>query len=107
MRHAGNRPVLTLPCDAPFVSLMLLRVLASATSTTAVRSGDRAHPLIASYAPESLPRLEEAITSGESATEALEALEPEWIHVPERETFNVNTPEDLTEAEERLRQPRS
>ena len=55
MRHAGDRSVLVLPCDAPFLSPMLLRVLASATKTTAVRSAGRIHPLIALYVPEALP----------------------------------------------------
>lgn len=103
MRHAGARPVLVLPCDAPFVTPMLLRVLASAAKPTAVRSAGRVHPLFAFYSPEVLPLLERAVTQEESATEAFESLDPEWIEAPERETFNVNTPEDLARAEELLR----
>jgi len=106
LRHAGGRAVLVLPCDAPFLTPMLLRVIASATKTTAVRSAGHVHPLIALYEPEAVPRLSEAVESGESATAALESLEPEWIEVPERETFNVNTPEDLARAEALLRAPR-
>ena len=107
LSHAHPRPVLALPCDAPFISPMLLRVLASASSATAVRTKDRIHPLIALYTPANLSRLEEAVANGESATQALEALEPEWIQAPGKETFNVNTREDLARAEEILRQPRS
>lgn len=107
MAHAGERPVLVVPCDAPFVTSMLLRVLASATKTTAVRSAGRVHPLIALYEPKARARLEEAVLNDEPAIEALASLEPEYIEVPERETFNVNTPEDLARAEELLRQPRS
>ena len=107
LHQAGARGTLVLPCDAPFVSPMLIRVLASATSTTAVRSGGRTHPLLAFYSHGSLELLEQAIAAGDSATAALEALDPEWIEAIERETFNVNTPEDLARAEDLLRQPRS
>jgi len=107
MKHAGARPVLVLPCDAPFLSLMLLRVLASATSTTAVRSGGRTHPLIALYTPEHLSRLEQATNDGQSATQALESLDSDYIEAPDRETFNINTPEDLAKAEELLKRPQS
>ncbi len=107
LRHAGARGALVLPCDVPFVSPMLLRILASATSTTTVRSGGRIHPLIAFYSCESLEHLESAMAAGASATAALEDLNPEWIDAIERETFNVNTLDDLARAEDLLRQPRS
>jgi molybdenum cofactor guanylyltransferase len=103
LRHAGGRGALVLPCDAPLVSPMLLRILASATRTTAVRSGGRVHPLIAFYGHESLEHLEAAMTAGDSTTAALEGLDPEWIEAIERETFNVNAPEDLARAEDLLR----
>lgn len=106
LKHAGGRPALVVPCDTPFLTPMLLRVLASAETTTAVRSAGRAHPLIALYRPEHLDPLEEAVHAGTSATQALEGLDPEWIEAPERETFNINTPEDLARAEELLREPR-
>jgi molybdenum cofactor guanylyltransferase len=107
LRHAGSRGALVLPCDTPLVSPMLLRVLASAADTTAVRAGGRTHPLLAFYSFASLEPLGAAVGRGESATAALESLEPEWIEANERETFNVNTPEDLALAEDLLRQPRS
>lgn len=105
--HAGSRGVLVLPCDAPFVAPMLLRVMASAEKTTAARSSGRIHPLIAFYPASALGPLESAVHDGASATQALESLDPEWIEAPERETFNVNTPGDLARAEELLRPPRS
>jgi molybdenum cofactor guanylyltransferase len=107
LKHAGSRGAVVLPCDVPFVSPMLLRVLRSAETTTAVRSGDHIHPLIAFYAGDDLERLELAVERGDSATAALESLEPDWIDAIERETFNVNTPEDLARAEDLLRQPLS
>ena len=107
LRHAGARRALVLPCDAPLVSPMLLRVLASATSTTGVRSGGRVHPLIAFYSHDDLGDLELAIESGDSATAALEDLDPDWIEAIGRDTFNVNTPADLARAEDLLKRPRS
>jgi molybdenum cofactor guanylyltransferase len=103
LKHAGARGAVVLPCDVPFVSPMLLRVLGSAETTTAVRSSDRIHPLIAFYAEDDLERLEPAVERGDSTTAALESLEPSWIDAIERETFNVNTPEDLARAEDLLR----
>ena len=107
LRHAGSRGSLVAPCDAPFLSPMLVQVLASAQVTTAVRSAGRIHPLVAFYPASALDRLESAVASGESATSALEALDPEWIEAPERETFNVNTPADLERAEDLITRPRS
>ena len=107
LKHAGGRPSLVVPCDAPFVTPSLLGVLASAVTTTAVRGGGRAHPLIALYAADTLPVIEEAVAKGASATETLGSLGPEWIDASEDETFNVNTPDDLALAEEMLRRARS
>ena len=107
LRHAGGRGAVIAPCDTPFLSPMLLRVLASAEETTAVRSGGRIHPLIAFYPASALGSLEGAAAEGESATAALHALDPHWIEAIERETFNVNTAEDLERSEELLRRPRS
>jgi molybdopterin-guanine dinucleotide biosynthesis protein A len=86
---------------------MLLRALASADKTTAVRAGGRAHPLIAFYANDDLDDLTLAIANGDAATAALEALCPDWIEATERETFNVNTPDDLARAEDLVKRPRS
>lgn len=105
--HAGRRGALIVPCDAPFVSPMLLRVIGSAEQVTAVRSGGRTHPLIAFYPASVLGSLESAVNEGKSATSTLENLDPHLIEAPERETFNVNTPDDLARAEALLRQARS
>lgn len=95
LRHAGGRPVLSCPCDMPFVTPALLKVLAGAERTTAVRSSGRTHPLLALFAPDALHSLEEAVALGLSATAALERLSPQHVEASERETFNVNTPDDL------------
>jgi molybdenum cofactor guanylyltransferase len=106
LNHVGPRGAVVVPCDAPFLSPMLLRLLASAETTTAVRSGGRVHPLIAFYSHRDLESLTLAVENGNSATAALEGLEPDWIEAIERETFNVNTPQDLARAEDLLREPR-
>ncbi|MDQ2675501.1 MAG: molybdenum cofactor guanylyltransferase [Actinomycetota bacterium] len=107
LRHAGSRGSVVIPCDAPFLSPMLLHVLAAAEKATAIRAAGRVHPLIARYPFSALGELESAMKDGASATQALEALDPEWIEASERETFNVNTPEDLARAEEILRRARA
>jgi molybdopterin-guanine dinucleotide biosynthesis protein A len=86
---------------------MLLRVLASAEKPTAVRSSGRVHPLIAYYPAAALGHLETAVRDGASATHAVEALHPDLVEAIERETFNVNTPEELKRAEDLLKQPRA
>jgi molybdenum cofactor guanylyltransferase len=106
LNHVGPRGAVVVPCDAPFVSPMLLRLLASAETTTAVRSGGRVHPLIAFYSHGDLESLRLAVENGDSATAALERLEPDWIEAIEREAFNVNTPRDLARAEDLLKDPR-
>lgn len=106
LRHAGGRGAVIVPCDAPFLSPMLLRVLASAEKPTAVRSSGRIHPLIAYYPAAALDHLEGVVRDGASATRAVEALDPDFIEAIERETFNVNTPEELERAEDLLTRPR-
>ncbi len=107
LKHAHPRPALTLPCDTPFISPMLIRVLATATDTTAVRSSGRVHPLVALYNAENLEQLDQAMATGKPATEALESLQPTYLEASETETFNVNTPADLVRAEAILKRTRS
>ncbi len=95
LREARARPVLSCPCDMPFVTPELIERLAAAPGTTTVQSGGRLHPLLARYEQESLPALERALEQGLSATAAVEGLSAAILEATERETFNVNTPEDL------------
>ena len=106
LSHAGMRGAVVVPCDAPFLSPMLLRVLASAERPTAVRSAGRIHPLIAYYPAAALNVLTSAARDGASATHAVETLDPDFIEAIERETFNVNTPEELERAKDLLTRPR-
>lgn len=67
-------------------------------------------PLVAAYRPSARVTLATCLATGErSVTRAVAALDPVWIEDPalsdeDRDAlFNVNTPDDLIEAERRLR----
>lgn len=102
LEHAGDRPILACACDLPFVGAGLLARLAASPPPAAVNDGGHLQPLLALYPPGAAPDLKEAIADGRSATEALSALKPVTVRATERETFNVNTPEDLARAEKLL-----
>ena len=102
LEHAGGRPVLACACDMPFVTRDLLARLAGSPPPAAAHDGTRLHPTLALYQPAALPALRDAIGAGASATDALRTLGPTPVSATPRETFNVNTPEDLTRAEELL-----
>jgi molybdopterin-guanine dinucleotide biosynthesis protein A len=99
LEHAGGRPVVTCPCDTPFVTADLITQLAGATGTAAVYDGERLHPLIARLEPADAEPLRDALREYRSATASIEALHPTLIRVDEREVVNVNTPDDLARAE--------
>jgi molybdopterin-guanine dinucleotide biosynthesis protein A len=107
LHHADGRPVLVCPCDTPFITQATLEALATSGRTTIARTADRLHPLLALYLPGTLAPLERALASQVSATQAAESLDPAYLDVSEDETFNVNTPADLTRAETMLKQLRS
>jgi molybdopterin-guanine dinucleotide biosynthesis protein A len=98
LTHAHGRPIVTVPCDTPFVTATLVSRLAEATGTAAVHDGERLHPLLARYLPTDLPGLERALAQSASATATAEKLNPAIVEVTPEETFNVNTAEDLAYA---------
>ena len=100
--HARGRPVLACACDLPLLPAVLLERLAAARPPAAVGDGRRLHPTLALYPGDSLAALRRAVADERPATEALAALEPAVIDASERETFNVNTPEDLARAAQLL-----
>lgn len=110
LREAGPAPVVAVAADMPFVEADLLRLLAAAEATAAVKAGGRLQPLLARYALQDLETLERAVEMGAAAAAALEELEPEVIGEealrrfgdPERICFNVNSPADLERAERLL-----
>jgi molybdopterin-guanine dinucleotide biosynthesis protein A len=93
------------PADMPFVAPELLRRIAltdpgRAAAVVASRGGE-IQPLLGCYHPaaaEALPLA--AIAAGRSARELVAALGPAIVEVDDpRALFNVNTPEELREAE--------
>jgi molybdenum cofactor guanylyltransferase len=98
LAHAGGRPIVTSPCDTPFVTPALLTSLAATPTTAAVHDGRRLHPLLARYQPDDLPALQRGLAESASATSTAESLAPAAIEADPALTFNVNTPEDLAYA---------
>jgi molybdenum cofactor guanylyltransferase len=101
--HADGRPIVTSPCDTPFVTPALLNDLATARTTAAVHDGKRLHPLLALYQPQDLTALQHGLSENASATSTSESLHPALIEADPAITFNVNTPAELVAAAARLR----
>lgn len=99
--------VLTIPCDLPFLPDDLPERLAAALPGHAVAlaaSGGRVHPVCGLWRMDALAHLREYAASGRrSLTGFAETLGYAAVEWPEDAFFNVNAPEDLAEAESRLR----
>jgi molybdopterin-guanine dinucleotide biosynthesis protein A len=109
IRYALERagaPIVVCAGDMPFVDPDILRLLAAELRPgvkAAVASCDgRLEPLLAAYAPAALELLAVA-PADEPLRRSVEALTPALVGVAREVAFNVNTPEDLAEAERRLR----
>jgi molybdopterin-guanine dinucleotide biosynthesis protein A len=107
--HAVERagePILVCAADMPFVSSDVLDLLAGelrpSLKAAAAFCEGRLEPLLAAYAPEALEVLAGA-PPDEPLRRTVESLMPVLVDVTPDVVFNVNTPEDLAEAEERLR----
>jgi molybdopterin-guanine dinucleotide biosynthesis protein A len=119
LRAARGETVLVLACDLPFVSRPLLEYmlgLAGEADLIVPRRGGEYEPLQAVYARRSLPAVEAALARGErrmiSFFPALQVRSVEQAEIDRLDPgglsfFNVNTPEDLQEAERILAQKHS
>jgi molybdopterin-guanine dinucleotide biosynthesis protein A len=99
-------PILVCGADMPFVTAEVVEAIAAelrpdASAVVAVSDG-RLEPLLAAYAPSALEPLR-AAPGEEPLRRSVEALRPALIEVAPDVVFNVNTPDDLAEAERRLR----
>lgn len=104
---AEGRAVLALGADMPFVDSKLIAWLASQPMTTVTEAAGRVQPLLARYGRSDAAHLRDALEAGEAATDAVLGLRPKIV--PENDlarfgdpwklSFNVNTPEDLVQAE--------
>jgi molybdopterin-guanine dinucleotide biosynthesis protein A len=109
IRHAlgrARKPILVCAADMPFVTPDVLRLIAAdlrpGLKAAAAFCEGRLEPLLAAYAPEALEILAESAPD-EPLRRTVESLMPVLVDVPPDVVFNVNTPEDLAEAERRLR----
>lgn len=108
IRHALERartPILVCAADMPFVSLEALHAIGPALGDAAAaiaRADGELQPLLAAYSPGALPLLAAAPPS-EPLRRTVESLDPVVVDVAREVAFNVNTPDDLAEAERRLR----
>jgi molybdopterin-guanine dinucleotide biosynthesis protein A len=107
--HALERaaaPILVCAADMPFVSPDVLSLVAAdlrpGLKAAVAFCDGRLEPLLAAYAPEALELLHEA-GADEPFRRTVESLMPVLIDVTPDVVFNVNTPEDLEDAERRLK----
>jgi molybdopterin-guanine dinucleotide biosynthesis protein A len=105
LQRAG-RPIVVCAADMPFATPAVLGQVAddlrpSVKAVVAVCEG-RLEPLLAAYALEALEVLAEA-TGDEPLRRTVERLMPVLVDVGPEVVFNVNTTDDLAEAERRLR----
>ena len=105
LERAGG-PILVCAADMPFADRDVLRLVAEELrpgmkAAVAFCEG-RLEPLLAAYAPEALEVLAGAATD-EPLRRSVESLMPVLVDVAPEVVFNVNTPDDLAEAERRLR----
>jgi molybdopterin-guanine dinucleotide biosynthesis protein A len=111
LRATAPWPIVAVAADMPFVEDKLLAWLASNLQTSVPEVGGRLQPLLARYEAADADPLADALARGESTSDAVRALCPRIIGDedlgrfgdPDRLSFNVNSPEDLAEAEDMLR----
>jgi molybdopterin-guanine dinucleotide biosynthesis protein A len=104
LERAGE-PVLVCAADMPFVTSELCTRLAGelrpGVRAAVARAGGRLQPLVAAYAPDAAG-LMRAAAPDDPLTRTVESLAPVVVDTDADLVFNVNTPEDLAEAERRL-----
>jgi molybdopterin-guanine dinucleotide biosynthesis protein A len=106
--HALERaeePVLVCAADMPFVTADALRRIQTGlepgANAAVAMCESRLEPLLAAYAPGALHLLRGA-PPGDPLRRTVESLAPVAVELPPEVVFNVNTADDLAEAERRL-----
>jgi molybdopterin-guanine dinucleotide biosynthesis protein A len=110
LQRGAGRSVLVCACDMPFVTPELVAHIAGRAGTAVPEVGGRLHPLLARYEPAAADALQDALAAQRPLQEAIRdagaAVVPEAeiarFGDPERLLFNVNTPADLSRAQELL-----
>jgi molybdopterin-guanine dinucleotide biosynthesis protein A len=107
---AGFDAVLTVPSDSPLLPLNLVPRLAeagAATGAAIASSGGQRHHLTGLWSTAMAAKLEEMIDRKHlrrmmDLAMVFEIAEAEWVVTPHDPFLNINTPEDLAEAERLL-----
>jgi molybdopterin-guanine dinucleotide biosynthesis protein A len=98
--------VLVCGADMPFVTesacALIAQELRPGMKAAVAFSEGRLQPLLGAYGPEALEVLRTA-PDDEALTRTVESLMPVPVDMEPEIVFNVNTPDDLAEAERRLR----
>lgn len=111
LERAGERPIIVIAADMPFVTGGLLAWMEGLDDPLAVpRHGGRLHPLLGRYDGSVLEQLKSALKTEGAVQEVVASLGPREITAgelerfgdPEHLLFNVNTSEDLAAAERAL-----
>ena len=103
-RERGFDAALTVPSDAPFLPADLFRKLSGSGRPAIAASGGQAHYLTGLWPVELLAALERALSAErlprmQDWAKMCDAAIVEWPAIPYDPFFNVNTPEELAEAE--------
>lgn len=104
-RDSGFDAVLTTPSDVPFLPRDLVQRLATASRRAAIAaSGGQQHYLTGLWSPALLPEIERAMDEPQLPrlqdwVRMCDAAVVDWPAHPYDPFFNVNTPEELAEAE--------
>jgi molybdopterin-guanine dinucleotide biosynthesis protein A len=104
-RAGGYDAVLTVPSDAPFLpSDLVARLVAAERPAAIAASGGQAHYLTGLWSPGFLGKIEHALAPSrfprlQDWARDCDAAIVEWPSQPYDPFFNVNTPEELAEAE--------
>jgi molybdenum cofactor guanylyltransferase len=111
-RQTGHTHMLCMPCDVPFVPDDLVirlsdRLGAGPNSIVMAYSNTRIHPVISMWPFALMEDLREALLVEDLRkilvfAERYQLTSAKWENEPEDPFFNVNSPEDLIEAEKRL-----
>ena len=107
--EVGSEFLLTIPSDMPFLPADLLEKLheaIGAVGSALASSGGHAHPVCGLWRVSSLNHVADYVASGRRSlrgfAEAVGSVEVEWSVTPHDPFFNINSAEDLAEAERRL-----
>jgi molybdenum cofactor guanylyltransferase len=115
LQAAQGDPVLVAACDMPFASRALasyMLELVADSEAVVPRVGGEFEPLFAVYRRSCLPAIRRALDEGQKRVisffpeirlRAVEESEATSIDADPHCFFNVNTPDDLAEAEQKLR----